>query len=128
MHAADSPCSTRPARNSPGPWASTSMALPMMLSPSPRVVIRMRPNLSARPPLATTKQPLNSALRLTAVVRVSREISRLLFIAGTTFITDWANSQKVKTLSTIPTSRRSLPTKGVSLTVTVLIAWPSRFR
>ncbi|PCR01515.1 hypothetical protein CQA48_28205, partial [Klebsiella pneumoniae] len=34
---------------------------------------------------------------------------------------------KVKTLNTIPTSRRSLPTNGVSLIVTVLIAWPSLF-
>ena len=60
------------------------------------VVMRMRLNLSASLPLATTKQPLNNALRLTARVRVSSEISRLLFIAGTTLITDWANSQKVR--------------------------------
>jgi hypothetical protein len=44
-----------------------------------------------------------------------QEISRLLFIAGTTLITDWANSQKVRTLNTMPASRRSVPTNWVSL-------------
>ena len=42
------------------------------------MVRRMRPNLSANPPQATTKQPLNNALRLTASVRVSRAISRAI--------------------------------------------------
>ncbi len=41
----------------------------------------------------------------------------MLFIAGTTLITDWASEQPegYETLNTIPTSRRSLPTNGVSL-------------
>ena len=121
MQAADSPCKTRPARNSQGPWARISSALPAILNPKPIWVMRIRPNLSASPPLATTKQPLKSALRLTASVSVSREISRLFFIAGTTLITDWANSQKVSTLSTMPASRRSVPTNGVSVRDTELI-------
>ena len=128
MQAADSPCKTRPARNNAGPCDSTNIALPTMLRIRPSEVIRMRPNLSARPPLATTKQPLNKALRLTARVRVSSEISRLLFIAGTTLITDWANSQKVRTLNTIPASRRSVPTNCASLSDTELIAGSSSLR
>ena len=113
MHAAERPCTARPSISSGvarlPEGARPTNSEPTMLSTKPSVMIRMRPNRSARPPITTMKMPENSAVIATALFMVLDSIPRSRCMSGATFSVVWANSQNVTTPRMIPKSKRSLP-------------------